>query len=311
MKPSESILHTLLEAATDGWVERPPTAAQIGIDGLFDSLSPTLENKRIALDVGYVPERPLFWPSTLDYIETQCGGFYGVTTFAADKGTGKTMLATASAIEAAASGDWQVVMFLAEDDLDGWLERFNIYLNAHEHAIACIPRLHVVHVGTNQTPQSLSVEILRRIELDLDIPILVCIDSINSVVNLGNGQYLESLRKFGLWAMLARRLARGRVSFMLTTESNKRGESKGENLPFWSDQYLKMTKKSKNVVEFTLDKTRRTGGEGVMGQYVREWASGLFVPEHAARRAALRVVNGGPVPAPFGIRDPEPDEEPF
>jgi hypothetical protein len=92
--------------------------------------------------------------------------------------------------------------------------------------------------------------------------------------------------------MFARRLSRGDVSFLLTAETNKAGEAKGEGLQFWSDLYLKMKKKSNNVVEMRLDKTRRTPGEGDMGKYLRHWNSQTFRKAEAVERE-LRVVHGG------------------
>ena len=56
----------------------------------------------------YNPIPPVCWPSTITDIDKLCGGFYGLTTLAAEEGTGKTMIALGSAIEAAASGKWQV-----------------------------------------------------------------------------------------------------------------------------------------------------------------------------------------------------------
>ena len=93
--------------------------------------------------------------------------------------------------------------------------------------------------------------------------------------------------------MLARRLSRGRVSFLLTSEANKSGNAKGEGLPYWADVHLKMSKCTDAVVEMELDKTRRTGGEGPLGKYKRAVGRGLFLTEEELYgERPLRVVGG-------------------
>jgi hypothetical protein len=281
--------------------------AQTALFCLTDALE-DIDSEWLDLASLSAPSPPITWPSTLPVVETHCNGFYGLTTFAAEKGTGKTMLATASAIEAAATQEWQVVYFLAEDDYDGFATRFNTYLNAHPHAQDCIEYFHVQHVGRNQTPVTLTSHICSAVDRTLDTPVLIVLDSINSIVNLAHGNYLSMLKDFGLWAMLARRLSRGLCSFMLTSESNKRGESKGETLPYWSDLYLQMKKKGDSVVEFKIEKTRRTGGEGTSVNYRRAWDRGCFVGANATT-SRLRLVSGEPAPQPFGLGDDEYTED--
>lgn len=254
-------------------------AAMRGIAGLLDAISPQSENVYYDLAEPYDPKPPKFWPSTIKYIDQTCGGFYGMTVVAAQPGTGKTLLAIATAIEAAASGNWQVVIFAAEDDYDGFRDRFNRYLAAHPAAQDCLPNLHFHAVGKGQDPESLTSTVLHAVDREMDTPILLVLDSINSIVNLSGSNYLAGLSSIGLWAMLARRVSEGNVSFFITSETNKAGEAKGETLSFWADFYLKMKKKSDNVVEMELAKTRRTPGAGKMGKYLRNWTIGEFEAE--------------------------------
>jgi len=267
------------------------SCADIAISSMIEALQASTENEYIDLREPYDPLPPKTWPSTLAYVDKHAGGFYGVSACTAEKGSGKTMLATSSAMAAAASGHWQVCMFLAEDDYDGFRERFNLNIDAHPELEDCIDNFHLFSVGRGQTPEMICADVACAVDAKMDTPILVVMDSINSIVNLGTGNYFDSLRAFGLWAMLARRISRGEASFLLTCESNKRGEAKAEQIPFWADVYLKMKKKSDNVVEMWLDKTRRTAGEGPMGKHVRTWMAQRFylhsdIPE-------LRIVSGG------------------
>lgn len=287
------------------------TKAGLGLISMMTALEPFTENEEIELGELDEPQPPQFWPSNIERIDINVGGFYGVSVLAAEKGTGKTMLALSSMIEATATGDWQGVHFLAEDDYDGFVTRFNAYLETHPGSEDCIPHLKIVAVGKGQTPMTLTHTISGMVNTDLDTPLLIGIDSLNSVVNLSGRAYLSALSEFGLWAMYSRRISRAAVSFLITTESNKRGESKGEQLPFWADVYLKMKKKRGNIVEMWLDKTRRTKGEGPLGKYYRVWHTGRFLHESALGddeqppQQYLRLVGGADVPA----AGPSPDDE--
>jgi len=264
------------------------TAALVALDAMQEALETQTDNTWEDLGFSYDPQPPRPWPSTIHYVDTHCTGFYGLSVLAADKGTGKTLLATASSIEAAASREWQVVSFISEDDRDGYRDRFNLYVDSHPGSEACVGWLHPYFVGKGQTPASLLAEVRGAVDWDLDVPILTVIDSINSVVNLSGRRYLETLSEFGLWMMFARRLSGGLASFLVTSETNKSGHAKGEALPFWADVYLRMKKETENVVSMTLDKSRRTAGEGPMGKYFRKWAQGVFESSH--EQPPLRVV---------------------
>lgn len=267
------------------------------LQALEDANDPFLENECHDVRLKYIPRDLKTWPSTLDYIDTHCDGFYGMTTLAAEKGTGKTLLAIASAIEAAATGEWQVVYFAAEDDYDGFRTRFNQYLHEHPGAADCLTNFFFHSVGRSQSPLSITRDTQACVDRHKETPILIVFDSINSIVTLSGRPYLQALSELGVWAMLARRLSGGNVSFLITAETNKRGEAKGEALPFWSDCYLKLkkVKGSENVVEIILDKTRRTAGEGPMGKFLRNWQTGRFERDRGAA-APFRVVQGGGSP---------------
>jgi hypothetical protein len=184
-------------------------------------------------------------------------------------------------------------MFAAEDDYDGFRDRFNRYIEVHPETACCVPNLHFHAVGKGQTPRSLTNTVMNVVDTMADTPILIVMDSINSIVNLSGGNYLRGLSDFGLWAALSRRISEGDVSFFITSETNKAGEVKGEALSYWSDVYLKMkkVKGSDFVVDMTLAKTRRTPGEGHMGKYLRRWDTGRYEPD--AYNEPLRVVSSG------------------
>ncbi len=237
---------------------------------------------------------PPSWPSTLDYIETHCGGWHGVTSLNSEKGVGKTMIATACAIEAAAT-TWQVVYFLAEDDMHGLEDRLHNYAQFNPGSCGDAKGwLHFFSVPMGVTKESILMDITGAIDGACDRPILVVFDSINTMANLAGGSYLQQLNDFGLWAMLARRKSRGSVSFMIVSETNQRGGIKGANLAFWSDMMLTMKKAgpNKELVALTLSKARRWEGEGEMGNYARHFRAGrFFKPDQVPDQ--LRLVQGG------------------
>ena len=252
--------------------------SQRGCNALRLALREVTENRHYQLSTYNEAKRPLTWPSTLDYVETHCDGFYGVTTIAGDEGTGKTCLSTSSAIESACNG-FQVVYFAAEDDEDGFQERFNNYMAAHpECEEGVVENLHFQEVGRGQTPESLTITIMHCIDVFSDKPLLIVLDSINSIVNLGNDAYFNGLRNFGLWAMFARRISKGDVSFLINAETNREGSVKGESLKYWSDMMLilRAVKESEDVVDLELKKSRRSAGKGAMGKYLRNWQTGCF-----------------------------------
>ena len=236
---------------------------------------------------------PPAWPSTLRYIEQNCGGWHGVTSFAAQKGARKTTLATSCAIEAAASGNWQVVYFLAEDDAHGLQDRLYNYGQHHPGSRDAVGSLHFFTVPMGVSRESLMMDITSAIDTSIDKPVLVVLDSINTIASLSHGNYLGKLHDLGLWAMMARRISRGAASFMLVSETNQRGQIKGANLGFWSDQVLEMkkAKDSQGIVELKLAKARRWGGEGPMGKYLRHYAAGRFY-EPGEVPTQLRLVGG-------------------
>ena len=224
------------------------------------------------------------WPSNIDYIEQRCGGFYGLSVILGGQKTGKTMMALGSCIEAAATEEWQVVYLCAELDQHEMATRINRYFRAHTASVSCQDFLHVVFIGKGQTPEMLQ----SQIELVTDPggpPILVCMDSINTITEMSGRNYLSTLRDYALWAMLSRRMSNGAISFLIVSETNHAGGAKGGKLEFWADQIIKITRPKSSgqlglvPVRLNLLASRRTGGEGDMGIYLRNQQTCRFQAE--------------------------------
>lgn len=216
------------------------------------------------------------WPSTLEPIDRVYSGFFGLTALVAQPGTGKTMLALSSALQAAATGNWNVKFFGAEVDDDEINERYTRELTQHPNAIAGADFFEFRHVGLGQTLEDMVFDLL---EIDYTLPVLVVWDSINSIVKLMGGDYLTRLNQLCRWAAFARKLSRGALSFLVVSETNKNGRSKGEALEYASDLCLYMTgKPDETAVDFHIEKARREQWISIPPM-TRYWNLGRFYHE--------------------------------
>jgi hypothetical protein len=257
------------------------------------------ENERLTIDYsGTVVEDELpRWPSNIVHLQRHCGGFYGLAVVLGAEKCGKTMLALGSCIEAAATGEWQVVYFGAELDNVEMAMRLTRYFEAHPSAVDAEEFLHVVSIGKGQTPEHLQQEIEQHTN-PAGPPVLVCMDSINTLAEMSGRDYLKTLRDYALWAMLSRRISNGAVSFLIVSETNHQGGAKGGKLEFWADQVLKMgrtkTQASTGIVpvKMNLMASRRTGGEGDMGIYLRNQKTCRFCTEEELERPQFERAGG-------------------
>jgi hypothetical protein len=266
------------------------------------ALLPQLENERQVIDFGnpLLEDRLPRWPTPgVDYLMTHCGGGYGLSVVLGSEKCGKTFFALSQCIEAAATMNWQVVYLSAELDMQELSYRIGSYLQAHPGCIDAQNFLHVLHIGKGQTPEDVQCDIAIATD-ENGPPVLVCMDSINTIAEMSGRDYLRTLRDYSLWAMVARRMSNGSVSFLIVSETNKLGQAKGGNLQFWADQVVKLEKQVADVtntgivpVKLFLQASRRTGGEGPMGLYLRNHRTCRFEQfTPTERRTPLRAVGG-------------------
>jgi len=266
----------------------PAPTPNLAIQAMREGLERQTDNKPIEIKRGEVAEKPRFWPSTLLPVDRGMGGLYGFSSITGFPGLGKSMLAIGSALSAAAGG-WQVVHFFAENDLDDIGERVNLFIDTHPETEAGCTNYHPIAVGFGQDQYTICGTTCMTIDWMLDAPVLVVVDSANSVVNMNSrAKYLEGLKNLGMWMMAARKLSKGAVSFLVTNEANKSGAAKGEGIPFWADVDLRMGRVdgSKKLVRFSMEKTRRTEGLE-MGVMARDWARGEFLVQEELEQRAV------------------------
>lgn len=221
---------------------------------------------------------PHRWPSTLDQLDSRCGGFPGITYLAAPPKVGKSLLALASALEAAASMEWRVVYINAELTRGETDERVDRYITHRPGAEDALPFLRVVHVSRGLTLERLHEAILCSLEPD-ELRVLVVVDSINRIADFAGREYFRTLTELGTYLMTARRLSEGAVSGLIVSELNKRGTDKGDKGSYLADMLVRMKPgREAHWVEIDVLHARH-GGDGPVGKFLRSWQEGRFVRE--------------------------------
>lgn len=242
------------------------------------------------------------WPSTLEPIDRVYGGFFGLTGLVATRGIGKTMLALSSALQAAATGRWNVIYFGAEVDDDEIITRRNREYLRYPEAIAGNDFFQFKHVGLGQTLEDMLFDMLG---IDRELPVLIVWDSINSIVKMMGGDYLNRLNHLLMWAAFTRKISRGALSFLIVSETNKNGKSKGEGLEFASDICLNMAgEPNETMVDFRIDKVRRCEWMP-MGEFTRHWQTNRFYTQEQLQQLESSRIRGQLPTLPEVVHDDE------
>lgn len=248
------------------------------------SMQDTTETRAITVDRKKEIHKTVTWPSSVPEVDRAITGFCGMTVVVSDPGAGKSTLAMASALEAAATGDWHVVYLAAEDRQNTIEQRIRNYVSAHPHtakpsAIDLFPFV----VGRGQTPPTIMGEIEWTLERcrDKSRRLLLVLDSVNSIVNLNaNGAgYLKQLTWWGTWAQTATRDSLGDIGFLVISEKNKSGRAKGEGIDYWADSVVTLTPQGQFEVNIALGKQRHSAGFSDLGEFTRVWTRGTFEKE--------------------------------
>jgi predicted ATP-dependent serine protease len=235
---------------------------------------------------------PTHWPSSIPKLDSLLlGGLYGVTAIASEGKVGKSTLAIASAIKAAATMDRQVKYFNGELSVTEFEDRLQRFLRAHPDCADAESMLDIYHVGRGVSPEELTVLCDDHPGPE---PLLVVLDSINTIATLSGRSYFPAMDAFGIWAMMARRYSDGAASFLLVSETNKSGGIKGEKLQFWADCVVRLKEPADRAwVDIEVTHSRRTPS-GLVGKYLRHTPS-----------ASFREAGTEEVPRPRAVGDEE------
>ena len=217
------------------------------------------------------------FPSGLARLDTLTGGgVYGVTTIAGAPKVGKSHLAVACAWEGARAG--AVVVYLSADQaIDQTLRLLGRYVASRPlFPEECRERLHVLDIVVPLTSEALTRELVRCVGAQ-DRPVLLVVDSINSLAQLLGGDYFTRLHGILYFLVRARRLAQGDITVVAIAELNKGGDVKGRQAIYASDLIVRMQGAQGGAIDVDAQFSRESAG-GSAGRYLLDHSSARLVP---------------------------------
>lgn len=252
-----------------GWLLRACAVPETGIERVRD------------LEDAARRDRPSpRWPTGIAKIDALLGGGgHGVTVLGGSPKVGKTLLATGIAVEAAVSG-WDVHYANGELTEPAMAARMLRYRGGMAQRALLSSRLHCHQVGPGWHRRSLAGAITETLDEDTD-RVLVVLDSINTLTDFalmsGRRDYFATLGAIGMLAMQSRRWSEGRISWLLVSELNQRGGTKGGKLDYTGDVILGIRRTPEpSTVSLGVDLSRETAA-GPCGEYLRVIETGEFV----------------------------------
>lgn len=244
-----------------------------------DSNYPAIERQPVDASPG-IGKTPR-WPTALEALDAMTKGGAGFVVFAGQPKVGKSMLALGSAIEAARAG-WRVLYCNAEMSPDEMARRIASYVG-DEWDEKLVGQMEVFNLNVGVTLELALREFLDSVQTR-DSRLLIVIDSINRVVDMGLGDgtsdsdYWGAMRKWSNFAMQARRHSEGVVSFLVISELNRRNEVKGQNLEYTADLVVRLSndRDDRDCAKIDVMLSRSTPS-GYLGSFRRDWNRCRFV----------------------------------
>lgn len=209
--------------------------------------------------------------------------FYGLTVLAGKAGSGKSILAIAVAIEAAAQG-WRAIYFNTEMDriemrnrvLRCGVGRGDFLRNALGNFVA-------LDVPTNATMAGAVAQLREQIRHH-DRRVLLIVDSVNSFAEfLVRKDYdcaaLNQLARVSNFVTRLRRVSLGDIAIIAVSELNAGGGVKGRKLEYSADVVLSIeaAEDDPSYVELNVTKNR-SGPRPHLGRFHIDWQCNRLVP---------------------------------
>jgi KaiC/GvpD/RAD55 family RecA-like ATPase len=217
------------------------------------------------------------WSSGCDAIDRVLAGkgFYGCNTIVGEQKTGKSLLAIGAAVEAARAG-WRVLYVNAEMSRGHIAERFYRYMNGKPDPIVA-EQLQILNVGPGFSIDVFIEKAEELLEYE-DRRLMFVLDSLNRMIDFDTegGGYFESMKRWVLFSMAARKESDGAISSVIVSELGRNGKSKGDQLEYACDTVITLKSTGeKGLVELQVAASRATDA-GNPEMLHRNFATGRF-----------------------------------
>lgn len=246
---------------------------------LEQAASVTPRPPEVIEDVEANRPQPPRYPTPILPLQAITNGHYGLTVVGGDEGVGKSSVCAGVAVLAALDG-WRVVYINAEltaERLGFYTKRLRTARHIPRDVLERITFVHFL-VGTRFDDV---VDVTCHSIRPDDGRVLVVLDSVNTILDkeASRDGYFDRMKRWALWAMEARRITDGRVSFLMTSELNQRKEATGIKLKYLADMVLIIQKTaSKNYCDVNVSKGRYSGSEKLGALYL-DYHTGQFEGE--------------------------------
>ena len=221
-----------------------------------------------------MPELPT-WPVGLKGAAPNLPNFRGAVVISGSPSAGKSYLAIASSLCAAVWGGWDVLYVAAEQGERQIHERASRYLT---HDPPPNWRMVFADFGADLGPliELVSEHMTERKTLIVFDSISSFVDNASAEVNAADPHGLGALKRLVMWAVNVKRKTFGQVSFLILSELNAQGVSKGRTIDHKADLSIAITSGDESKGEDPACKTIRIvkGWEypvGLVGHYDLDW----------------------------------------
>lgn len=217
------------------------------------------------------------YPSGIEAIDAETGGFYGLTVVGGQSGVGKSMLGIGSSLLGAMNG-WRVFYGNAELKIPELSRRVGAFIGEGNRDF--LSRWHCIDLFQGATLDKLVCEVTSN-AVQEDKKILLVIDSLNSLVRkMGRVEsgYFQAIDDVCAFAETCVRKSHGRVGVLLVSELSKHGGIKGGTTEYVCDFDIRMShgEKQSDVTEIRAEKGREGGGYRNYGSYHPEYKTCSF-----------------------------------
>ena len=244
---------------------------------LRSAYSPALNPVEVQMVDEPISDSTPHWSSGCESIDTVLNGkgLYGCSTIVGEQKTGKSLLAIGAAVEAARAG-WRVLYVNAEMSRGHIAERFYRYMEGQPEAIVA-DQLQILNVGPGFSIDVFIEKAEELLEYD-DRRLLFVLDSLNRMIDFDTerGNYFDSMKRWILFAMAARKESDGAISSIMVSELGRNGKSKGDQLEYACDTVITLKATGqKGLVELQVAASRATDS-GDPEVLHRNFANGRF-----------------------------------